>query len=84
MPHIELKLFEALCDLKLFMSTRSIIHDNLNCKRCGETNNDVNLDNHGVMLEGDIGAFADVAGCLGRQRPWEKQVINNFNVCIYS
>ena len=61
------------------MSTRSIIHDNLNCKRCEVTIDDVRLDRTLEASYGDIGAFADVAGCLGRQKPWEKQVMHNYN-----
>ncbi|KAI5082190.1 hypothetical protein GOP47_0001933 [Adiantum capillus-veneris] len=68
---------EELRDLfSLHENAESNIHDNLNCKRCpsGDTSDCSVGDSADAEEDTDIGAFANVAGCLRNQRPWEKQI----------
>ncbi|MCO5571163.1 hypothetical protein L7F22_024897 [Adiantum nelumboides] len=66
---------EELRDLfSLHENTESNIHNNLNCKRCPSGDgSDCNVEDLDAE-DKDIGGFANVAGCLQNQRPWEKQI----------
>ncbi|EFJ27027.1 hypothetical protein SELMODRAFT_412612 [Selaginella moellendorffii] len=61
---------EDLRDLFTLRDISSDTHDTLDCERCDVEN----VPNELANQLGDIGAFAKTAGCLERQRHWEKQI----------